>query len=38
MMPREGVKAKKELRYDTIENRYVKWMMQRLGIKLMIYF
>ncbi|MGE7767268.1 DUF2357 domain-containing protein [Peribacillus sp. NPDC096540] len=30
MMPREGVKAKKELRYDTMENRYVKWMMDRL--------
>ncbi|WHX64636.1 restriction endonuclease-like protein [Peribacillus frigoritolerans] len=30
MMPREGVKPKKELRYDTIENRYVKWMMDRL--------
>ncbi|WP_411738899.1 DUF2357 domain-containing protein [Peribacillus sp. S4] len=30
MMPREGVKPKKELRYDTMENRYVKWMMERL--------
>ncbi|MGE7904809.1 DUF2357 domain-containing protein [Peribacillus sp. NPDC094092] len=30
MMPREGVKTKKELRYDTMENRYVKWMMDRL--------
>lgn len=30
MMPREGVKPKKELRYDTMENRYVKWMMDRL--------
>jgi uncharacterized protein len=33
IMPREGVKAKKELVYDTIENRYVKWMIQRLGDK-----
>ncbi|WP_342605854.1 restriction endonuclease-like protein [Peribacillus sp. FSL E2-0159] len=30
MMAREGVKPKKELRYDTMENRYVKWMMDRL--------
>ncbi|MEE3954137.1 restriction endonuclease-like protein [Peribacillus frigoritolerans] len=30
MMPREGVKPKKELRYDTMENRYVKWMIDRL--------
>ncbi|ULM99814.1 restriction endonuclease-like protein [Peribacillus frigoritolerans] len=30
VMPREGVKPKKELRYDTMENRYVKWMMDRL--------
>lgn len=30
IMPREGVKPKKELRYDTMENRYVKWMMDRL--------
>ncbi|WP_026568590.1 restriction endonuclease-like protein [Bacillus sp. UNC41MFS5] len=34
VMPREGVKAKKELLYDTLENRYVKWMMQRLEDKL----
>jgi uncharacterized protein len=33
IMPREGVKAKKELVYDSIENRYVKWMIQRLGDK-----
>ena len=30
MMPRVGLKPKKELQYDTTENRYVKWMMQRL--------
>ena len=30
MMPRDGLKPKKELQYDTMENRYVKWMMQRL--------
>ena len=30
MMPRVGIKPKKELRYDTNENRYVKWMMERL--------
>ncbi len=30
MMPREGVKPKKELSYNTMENRYVKWMMDRL--------
>ncbi|MGE7780439.1 DUF2357 domain-containing protein [Peribacillus sp. NPDC097264] len=30
MMPRDGMKPKKELRYDTNENRYVKWMMERL--------
>ena len=34
MMPRAGVKPKKELQYDTVENRYVKWMMQRLIHKL----
>lgn len=34
IMPREGIKAKKELVYDTIENRYVKWMIQRLVDKL----
>ncbi len=34
VMPREGVKAKKELLYDTLENRYVKWMLQRLEDKL----
>jgi uncharacterized protein len=33
IMPREGVKVKKELVYDTIENRYVKWMILRLGDK-----
>lgn len=34
LMPREGMKAKKELVYDTSENRYVKWMMQRIEDKL----
>jgi uncharacterized protein len=34
IMPRDGVKGKKELIYDTIENRYVKWMIQRLEDKL----
>lgn len=34
VMPREGMKAKKELVYDTSENRYVKWMIQRLEDKL----
>ncbi|WP_050615530.1 restriction endonuclease-like protein [Bacillus testis] len=30
LMPREGITAKKELTYDTFENRYVKWMVSRL--------
>lgn len=30
LMPREGIKMKKELVYDTLENRYIKWMMERL--------
>lgn len=34
MMPREGLKARKQLTYDTFENRYVKWMMDRLVHKL----
>ncbi|WP_332696958.1 restriction endonuclease-like protein [Halalkalibacter lacteus] len=34
VMPREGLKIKKELTYDTLENRYVKWMMTRLMEKL----
>jgi uncharacterized protein len=34
VMPREGMKIKKELIYDTLENRYVKWMIQRLENKL----
>jgi len=34
LMPHEGLKAKKELTYDTLENRYVKWMMERLIHKL----
>ena len=34
LMPREGIRAKKEPIYDTFENRYVKWMMLRLKDKL----
>ncbi|WP_210366657.1 restriction endonuclease-like protein [Bacillus sp. REN3] len=34
VMPMEGLKIKKELTYDTHENRYVKWMMQRIKHKL----
>jgi len=34
VMPSEGMKIKKELTYDTLENRYVKWMIQRLIQKL----
>jgi hypothetical protein len=34
MMPCKGMKAKKDLLYDTLENRYVKWMMLRLVDKL----
>lgn len=34
LMPFEGLKGKKELTYDTLENRYVKWMMERLVHKL----
>jgi uncharacterized protein len=34
LMPHEGLKSKKELTYDTLENRYVKWMMERLVHKL----
>ncbi|WP_066050902.1 restriction endonuclease-like protein [Robertmurraya korlensis] len=34
IMPYEGLKSKKELTYDTLENRYVKWMMGRLVHKL----
>lgn len=30
MMPLEGMKIRKEMVYDTLENRYVKWMMNRL--------
>ncbi|MEK5104933.1 restriction endonuclease-like protein [Cytobacillus sp. FSL M8-0252] len=33
-MPIEGLRMKKELTYDTLENRYVKWMMQRVSHKL----
>lgn len=34
LMPHEGLRSKKELTYDTLENRYVKWMMERLVYKL----
>ncbi|RSD28867.1 restriction endonuclease-like protein [Mesobacillus subterraneus] len=34
VMPTEGLRIKKELTFDTLENRYVKWMMQRLITKL----
>ncbi|ARK30124.1 restriction endonuclease-like protein [Halalkalibacter krulwichiae] len=34
VMPREGLNIKKELTYDTAENRYVKWMITRLIDKL----
>jgi uncharacterized protein len=34
VLPSEGLKIKKKLTYDTLENRYVKWMMQRLIQKL----
>ncbi|MDE5414177.1 restriction endonuclease-like protein [Alkalihalobacterium chitinilyticum] len=34
MMPTHGLKMKKELTYDTLENRYVKWMLSRLIHKL----
>lgn len=34
LMPTEGLRVKKELTFDTLENRYVKWMMQRVTDKL----
>lgn len=34
LMPVEGLQIKKELTYDTLENRYVKWMTERLIHKL----
>ncbi|WP_306010434.1 restriction endonuclease-like protein [Bacillus sp. MMSF_3328] len=34
LMPAQGLRVKKELTYDTLENRYVKWMMQRVTHKL----
>lgn len=34
VMPTEGMKIKKELTYDTLENRSVKWMIHRLIQKL----
>src|SRR5699024_2781704 len=33
-LPVSGIKIKKEVKYDTNENRYVKWMMKRLIHKL----
>lgn len=33
-MPTEGLRIKKVLTYDTLENRYVKWMIERLIHKL----
>lgn len=29
MIPSKGITARKEVSYDTLENRFVKWMMQR---------
>lgn len=34
LMPYQGLRLKKELTYDTLENRYVKWMIERLIHKL----
>lgn len=34
VMPTHGIDAKKDLSFDTLENRFVKWMMQRLLHKL----
>lgn len=34
LMPVEGLRSKKELTYDTVENRYVKWMIERVIHKL----
>ncbi|NHM30662.1 restriction endonuclease-like protein [Neobacillus terrae] len=34
LMPTEGLNIKKELTYDTLENRYIKWITQRLVNKL----
>lgn len=34
LMPTEGLRVKKELTFDTLENRYVKWMMERVTHKL----
>ncbi|GAE27812.1 hypothetical protein JCM9140_3972 [Halalkalibacter wakoensis JCM 9140] len=34
VMPKEGLRIRKELTYDTLENRYVKWMIVRLIEKL----
>lgn len=35
LMPVKGLRVRKELTNDTLENRYVKWMMERLIHKLM---
>ncbi|SES13143.1 restriction endonuclease-like protein [Salipaludibacillus aurantiacus] len=34
LLPSKGLNIKKELTYDTLENRYVKWMIKRLIMKL----
>lgn len=34
LMPTEGLRVKKVLTFDTLENRYMKWMMQRVKHKL----
>ncbi|MFQ3546500.1 restriction endonuclease-like protein [Halobacillus rhizosphaerae] len=34
MMPAKGLNIQKELSYDTLENRFVKWMMVRLSHKM----
>lgn len=34
LMPVSGLRIKKELTYDTLENRYIKWMMKRVIDKL----
>lgn len=34
VMPTHGLYAKKDLSFDTLENRFVKWMMKRLVYKL----
>ena len=34
MMPKKGINVQKEPTYDTLENRFVKWMMVRLSHKM----